>query len=359
MGLNIRKTGANTWFLNVRVRKAGKELRKRVTFNGTKAQAEERYIVLKQELREGSQSFRPLYRKLVTFGDVLTLYRERREAYGEVDMARYRALERDLGGVPLAALPDRLEDYLRHLRTSPSPATGKPLSNASLNRYLALARTAFGVAVDVELLDRNPLTKRRFPKFREVPRDRVLTDEERRRLLNAIDQNAPHLSAIVNFALQIPCRKSELVNMRREDLDMLNGTIRVRNGTTKNDKACEKPLPPNMWDYFRNLPPDCPWIFYRKEAGAYRPLGCFSKSWYKCLRIAGIRNFRFHDTRHVAATDMLDRGSPEQAVLTVGGWKTNMLGVYYNRNSKKALSLIRFADSGSGHQVDTLGVNAA
>ncbi len=358
MGLNIRKAGPNKWFLNVRVRKAGKELRRRDTFNGTKSQADDRFIQLKRELREGAV-FRPASVKLETFRDVLELYRRHREPLGDIDGPRFRALDRDLGDVHLNALPDRLEAYLRHLRTTASPATGKPLANATLNRYMALVRTAYGVAVDLELLDKCPLSKARFPKLREVSRDRVLTEEERRRLLNVIEREEPHILAIVQYALQVPCRKSELVNMRREDLDLVNGSIRVRNGTTKNDQGCDKPIPPNMSAYFRSLPSECPWLFYRKERGSYHGLGCFNKAWYKCLRLAGVRNFRFHDTRHNAATALLDNGTPEQVVLTVAGWKTNMLKTYYHRDGKKSLGLVRFSDTGSGHLVDTLGTKAA
>src|SRR5690606_19756306 len=113
-------------------------------------------------------------------------------------------------------------------------------------------------------------------------------------------------------------------------------SIRIRNGTTKNDQGCDKPIPPNMTAYFRSLPSDCPWLFYRQEMGLYHGLGCFNKAWYKCLRIAGIGNFRFHDTRHNAATALLDNGTPEQVVLTVAGWKTNMLKTYYHRDGKKS-----------------------
>jgi integrase len=359
MGLNITKSGTNLWFLNVRIRKDGKELRRRETFNGTKSQAEGRFIDLKRELREGSKTFQPDQRKLAVFRDVLELYRQRREAQGEVDKPRYRALDRDLGDVPLNVFPDRLEAYLKHLRTTPSPATSKPLSNGTLNRFVALIRTAFGVAVDLELIDKCPLSKYRFPKLREVSRDRVLSLEERRRLLNVIEKEEPHLLAIVQYALQVPCRKSELVNMRREDLDLINESIRVRNGTTKNDHGCDKPIPPNMIAYFRSLPSGCPWLFYRKEKDGYHSLGCFNKAWYKSLRLAGVRNFRFHDTRHNAATALLDSGTPEQVVLVVAGWKTNMLKTYYHRDGKKSLTLVRFADTGSGHIVDTVGAKAA
>ena len=50
-----------------------------------------------------------------------------------------------------------------------------------------------------------------------------------------------------------------------------------------------------------------------------------------------------HDLRHVAATRMVNDGTPEQVVMQVAGWKTNLLRVYYNRNPMKALELVRFS----------------
>jgi integrase len=351
MGLNIRKVGINEWRLDVRIRKAGQEIRRRETFRGTKTEASERYIALKRELREGKATQAP--QKLKVFRDVLGLYFQRREALGGIDIARFKKLDTDLGDVPLNGFEERLDTYFKYLRKSPSPATGKPLSNASVNRHLAMIRTAFNLAVDLEYLERNPVTKARFPMLREVPRDRVLSEVEKLRLLNAIEKHAPHILALCRYALQVPCRRSELVNMRREDLDLVSNSIRVRNGTTKNDKGCDKPIPPDMVAYFRSLPSASPYLFYRIEAGQYLPLGGFYKSWQKCLKIAGITDFRLHDTRHMAATSLLDNGTPEQAVLTVAGWKTNMIRTYYHRDGKKSLNLVKFSP-GSGHQVDSI-----
>ncbi len=215
-----------------------------------------------------------------------------------------------------------------------------------------MAKAVFNHAVNIELIEKNPLTKTRFPKLRTVPRDRVLSQVESERLLNVIDHEAPHLSAIVRFALQVPCRKSELVNMRREDLDLINNAIRVRNGTTKNDAGCWKPIPPDMVEYFRTIPRECPYLFYREHDSEFKPLGDFKKAWSRCLRLAEIHDFRFHDTRHISATEMLNAGTPEQVVMTVAGWKSNMLKTYYHLSGTKALEFVVFPGL-NGHKVDT------
>lgn len=355
MGLNIDRIGPREWFIDVRTNRHGKEQRRRETFHGTQAQAESRYLEIRQELRHG----KPIHngQGLKTFGEVLALYREKSPPFGLPHEYRYGQLMRHLGAVPLPAFCDRLDALIKTLKTSPC-RMGKPLADASINRLMQMVRAAFNLAVRMERLERNPVSRARCPKLREVPRDRVLTGTETQRLLEVVTKEAQHLLAIVRFALQVPCRKSELVRMEKPDLDLTHNAIRVRNGTTKNDEGCWKPIPPDMVAYFNAIPEGCSFLFYRVDRGVYRPLGDFKTAWLRCLRLADVRDFRFHDTRHISATNLLDNGTPEQVVMQVAGWKTNMLRIYYHRNGKKSLGLVRFG-SGVGHIVDSVEVGEA
>jgi hypothetical protein len=58
----------------------------------------------------------------------------------------------------------------------------------------------------------------------------------------------------------------------------------------------------------------------------------------------------------MAATALIDNGTPEQAVMTVVNWKTNMLRNYYHQEPKKALELVRFSPD-LGHFMDTFNVS--
>jgi len=210
------------------------------------------------------------------------------------------------------------------------------------------------MAVEAGFVAENPISKRRFPKFKEIPRDKVLTGEEEGRLLEIMAREAPHILPMVRFALQVPCRRSELVNMNRDDVNWFSNppSIRVRNGTTKSDQGMNKPIPPDLIGYFRSIPAGCPFLFYRMEKGVYKPLGDFKKAWTRCLHLAGIVGFRFHDTRHISASTMVDLGTPERVVMQIAGWLTPMLSDYYHRAGTNSLHLARFSS-----QRGTLGVH--
>jgi integrase len=335
--------------VKARLRINGKIVQKQCTLTGSREEAKALLEKMKAELRVTDSAGRSLkVIELRTFGDLLKIFKEKREQCSAFHMNKIKSLERELGSLDLPFFPERFEQYLRTLKTTNSEVTGRPRSNACINRIVEIVRAAFNMAVSLDLLKVNPITKARFPRLKEFARDVVLSEADRLRLLNVIDQEAPHLSAIVRYAMLVPCRRSELVNMAKDDLDLIHGAIRVKAMTAKNDRGCWKPIPPDMITYFRNLPKETDYLFFRKienrKKGSirYAGLGDFKKIWTSCLEKAGLNGFHFHDTRHMAATALIDNGTPEQAVMAVANWKTNMLRNYYHREPKKALELVRF-----------------
>ena len=193
------------------------------------------------------------------------------------------------------------------------------------------------------LIESNPL--KHIEILKVTPRDIYLSELDRQRLLNVIELEAPHLSAIVRFALAVPCRKAELVNLHREDLDLIHNCIRVRHENAKGDNGSWKPIPPGLTEYFQNLPPGTDYLFYRQDRqGKFHPLGNFQRSWRRCLRLADIPDFHFHDTRHIAASDLLNNGNPEQLVCQIAGWKSgNMIKQYYHKDGLRAVQNVIFS----------------
>jgi len=330
--------GAGKYSISARVRVNGRIVARQCTITGTIEQARTRFAELKTIIRNGAKSS---LTAINTFGEALVFYLDR-HAPG-VSKPYFDRLAADLGAVPIAHFADKYDQWFQLMRRSRAQRTGKPISNNTLNHYTTWVKAILNFAVRHGLIEKNPI--RHFEKLRAIPRDVVLSDMARQRLLNIIDQEAPHLSAIVRFALQVPCRRSELVNMRRDDLDLFNNCIRVRCGTMKNkEMAAYKPIPPDMTDYFRNLPKETEYLFYRRgHDGKYYPLGDFKRAWRRCLRLAGIEDFHFHDTRHMSATALLNNGTPEGVVCEIAGWTSNaMLKTYYHRSGVQSLKMVRF-----------------
>lgn len=346
----IRPIGIDRWKVTARIRINGKIRQKQSTFKGTKEQAKELHALLKKELREGKSEPSPFLPSTIQkFGDLLKIHLDKHDQCSTTYKAKIRHVEDELGEIDIRFFPDRFENYLHHLRATKSPCTHKMRSNATINRVIEIVRAAYNTGVALGFIEINPITKIRFPRLKELPRDVVLSELDRQNLLNVIDKEAPHLSAVVRFALQVPCRRSELVKMRKEDLDLIHNAIRVKAENSKNDKGCWKPIPPDMVDYFRNLPKETDYLFYRKTDDkslgitTYAWLGDFHGTWRRCLKLAKLENFRFHDTRHCSASALVNNGTPEQVVMDVANWKTNMLRKYYHREPIQSLKLVRFS----------------
>lgn len=342
MGINIKRTGSSTWYLDVRVRLSGKETRTRETFTGTRAAAEERFFFLKQRLRDGVEvadlSTTPYVR---TFGDLLNVYRQNNEITWNGFL--FERLENDLGTVRIEDFSLRYDEYVRGMKHERSPRTGRFYSNATINRLTVYTRAIFSYALKRGLIPTNPMILCR--KLKEYPRDRVLSDDERKRLFTVLQDNETirHILPAVQFAIQVPIRRSELVHLTKDLLNVDSMVIKLKHGTTKNGNGTFIPVPPDMAAYFKNIPEQSQYLFYREEGGKFLPLGDFKRAWHRALELACISNFRFHDLRHIAATALIDQGTPVHVVLSIGNWKTDMLRCYYHLDSLALAKQAKFS----------------
>ncbi|HKF96299.1 MAG TPA: tyrosine-type recombinase/integrase, partial [Gammaproteobacteria bacterium] len=142
--------------------------------------------------------------------------------------------KRELGAYRLSDVtPILLAEYRDRLSRTPT-RQGTERSRASVNRYLASLSHVFTIGVsEWGWLDDNALRKvRRLTEPRG--RARFLSDDERKRLLEACKHSRnPHLYTVVVIALSTGARKNELLSLRWKDVDLKHGAItleRTKNG---------------------------------------------------------------------------------------------------------------------------------
>lgn len=339
----LEKIGPNQWRIKVCVRVAGKPfpVQKQERYEGTKTEAEARRVEIIKKLRDGAPAGSLTHQTIKNLSEAIALFAEKRGPFSASHERKIRYLMQEIGHVELIMVPERFEAWLRVLRGTKARFR-QTRSNASLNRYVEIVRAVFGLLTELEVISKNPITKARFPKLEEKPRDRYLNHEERLRLFNAIQQYRPYILPIVEYMSLVPCRKSELITARREQYNQFTKTIYIPD--SKADIPIYKPVPDSMVEYFRSIPADCPWLFYwQDEKGAYRQLGTLQKPWTFCLKMAGLLNVRIHDLRHIAASDLYEAGNPERQIMDIAGWKTPMLSNYRHKDGLKSAQAIRFS----------------
>lgn len=342
--MNIIKT-ENGYKSIVRIRGASGKIVERRCYGRTKEALKAEIERVKAEVRSGKVISRSL--TVCNFSELLTCYKEKKGVMSSSHLRKISYLEKEVGSYRVDDFADRFEAWLKIERQSARNRHGSPIRHGSSpakgNRFIEIARAAFNIGVAMNIVSANPITKERFPKQKEIARDAVLTPEKEAELLQIVDKEQPHLSQIVRFALRVPSRKSELVNLRIEDVDLINGRVRIRNEQSKTKRGILKPIPPELKDYFYNLPKDTEYVFFKRfKNGVIKPLGDFRRTWNKCLKKAGLTGFVFHSTRHVSATRMIDNGTPPQAVQAIAGWSTDMLKVYYSRDQGHALKQVKW-----------------
>ena len=100
-----------------------------------------------------------------------------------------------------------------------------------------------------------------------------------------------------------------------------------------------------MADYFNNIPPDCPWLFYQETSPKeYRPLTHLRYSWEFCRKKASLGDLRIHDLRHRAATWLHEMGNSIYAIMKIAGWRTNMLGTYWGQDGVTTAQQMKFPE---------------
>lgn len=194
-------------------------------------------------------------------------------------------------------------------------------SPPTANRFLAALSKAFTDAVkEWHWLPENPL--RRVTKEQESPgRVRYLSDEERKRLLDACRKSKlPELQLIVMLALTTGMRRGELLGLRWPDVDLERRLI-VLNKTKNHDRR-SVPIVPAVLELLREhgrvrrLDNDL--VF---PSPGKKPVW-FDPAWYAALDAANIEDFRFHDLRHTAASYLAMSGATTPEIAAVLGHRT-------------------------------------
>ncbi len=216
----------------------------------------------------------------------------------------------------LAEYRDRL--LRENIGTKETPRHRAP---ATANRFLSALSKAFSDAVrEWHWLNDNPL--RRVAKEREAPgRARFLSNAEREALLAACQKSVlPELYLIVMLALTTGMRRGEILGLRWPDLDLDRRQIILNK--TKNRDRRSVPIVPEVLDLLREhgkvrrLDNDV--VFPSDGAG---PLW-FDKFWYEALAKAKVKDFRFHDLRHTAASYLAMSGATVPEIAAVLGHRT-------------------------------------
>jgi len=231
-------------------------------------------------------------------------------------------LERYFKGVKVTAInTPNIEDYIEK-------RLNEGAANGSINRELAALKRMMNIGA-----------KQTPPKVDRVPFIPMLKESNIRKgffehgdfiaLRKAMQE---HLRGFVTFAYKTGWRKSEIANLKWNQVDRNQGIVRLEPGETKNDEARTVYLDDELkeiffhqWESRRNL---LPFVFLNQK-GTDR-VKRFDKTWNTACKNAKIGKRLFHDFRRTAVRNMVRAGIPEAVAMKVSGHKTRSVFERYN-----------------------------
>jgi integrase len=323
----LRKDGAG-FFLDYYLREGEKRIRRRVRLGpvplvqAKKVLAQHMQDMLAGRLLAGEKPE-------VTFNeaaDSFLAYSEARRKTNRNDRFMVNRLKVYFGDRALNSLnPDIVEGYLTQRRKAGNIAyPGKPLSSSTVNRELGVLKCIVNRAVFNGLLEKNPI--QRVRGFKEISRDRTLTQEEYGTLLSRCSSR---LSAIVQLAYWTGMRRGEILGLRWEQVDLKNRVIILEATETKTQEKREIPLTEELIDLLKRIPKTLgsPYVFTHKG----QRIKNIKTAFWNAIRAAGVKDFRFHDLRHCAVTNLRKAGVSDSVIMSISGHKTYAMFKRYNR----------------------------
>lgn len=234
--------------------------------------------------------------KLKDLTKVFLAYSKTNKKDYKLDEAKVKVIHSYFGEKTLASkiTPKRIEDFKSFM--------SEKYSNAYVNRYLACIKTIFNIGIKNELIKTTPMKAVKMMK-EDNHKIRYLTADEETRLFKELPE---HLKPIVICALQTGLRKSNILQLRWELVDLEFRFIEVLAQQNKGHKIIKIPISDKLLETLESLPRNSEYVFANPDTG--KPYRDISEGFKNACDRANIENFRFHDLRHTVATRLVEKG---------------------------------------------------
>ncbi|MBT8582967.1 site-specific integrase [Polynucleobacter sp. Latsch14-2] len=244
---------------------------------------------------------------------------------GTADYIRLKALaRRPIAKLSMTALtPQKIAQHRDQRLKEIAPATViRELSYFS--SIITYARKEWGININ------NPVALVARPKNPQG-RSRILDTAETYALFEAlrpIGRRSIWMLPLVKLALETAMRRSELLGLRWEHIDLGRRTIFLQ--LTKNGTSRTVPLSTHAIQILTEMP--------RNLDGRVFPVTheVVSQAFNRARKQAGVKDVRFHDLRHMAITRLAEKLPNLVELSAVSGHKSlAMLKRYYHPNAEK------------------------
>jgi integrase len=243
------------------------------------------------------------------------------------------------GGRSLSSLQE--VDFQRYL----DKRRGEGASVGTRNKELATLKSVFTYAKRQKYLVLSPVEGIKPKSEREFRRTRVLSRDEEKRMSESAN---PDLGAIIKFALATGMRRSEVLGLTWDRVDMEKKSVFIPASLSKNKRHRTVPLTGRAWEVIgeKHQAKQEPAALTSRgelrtrlkssamrlpvfEKGSQAKWSTFRTTFQTACKHAGLRDFTFHDLRRTCATRLLEAGTDFRTVAEwIGDTPTVTAEVY-------------------------------
>ncbi len=196
----------------------------------------------------------------------------------------------------------------------------------TINNDHIVLKHCLNIAIRRGLMVTNPASAVPLPDPHNE-RDRVLSPEEWERLYAAAK---PHLKPVLLLAYQLGQRFSEIINLTWDRVDLQRGFITLRAMDTKTKKPRRVPLTPAVKAMLQDLAKVRSLTTTQVFLYEGKPLKGIKRAFKTALKEASIQDFRFHDLRHCASTNLRRAGVDTATAMRIVGHRSEKMWKRYN-----------------------------
>lgn len=209
--------------------------------------------------------------------------------------------------------------------------------DSTINRELSLIRRGLKLAASDEY--------GLIPRAAQVPmldegdnvRTGFLRPDEYQRVYDALPE---YLHPLFCVAYYTGLRRSTLLGLRLDQIDLDAGLIWVSRAQTKNRTSQTAPIVGEMRAHLaKALNVNSAYVFENKG----KPILSFKNAWKAAVKAAGLPSLQFHDLRRTAVRDWVAAGADTSTAMAISGHKTFSMFQRYNiidaANIQKAAKL--------------------
>lgn len=176
-------------------------------------------------------------------------------------------------------------------------------------------KAAFNKALEWGYIKKNPFS---FVKLLKLPQKtpRFIQEKEMNKIPDYLQKRSPNFHDFVLLTLETGCRRSQMLFLTDEDMDLKNGFIRIRG---KGNKERIIPLTGEAKELLTK---------HMKQGRIfpYWTAGWVSKKWKQVVKELGFP-YRFHDIRHTTASWLAIKGVPIKIIQELLG-HTNITQIH-------------------------------